>query len=275
MTEGLGHKILSSIKEYFNYRLIKDYAAFRNISTNLYSYSDKKVNNATYGSPYAQWIYQSGLSGVQVPSSVSGINRGVSGMAIDFINGRFLFNSGITGLSLGTVNISVPDVNTYISTSSESQLINQTNFLVAPILTPATTYLPPYNYIASALFFRIQMTENEEMALGGLDKTKWRIRVTAVMKNDYHLAAVGEIVRDMNGRIFPIISNPLNEANDLKDPSWDYLDILENPTQYASIDDSSFKFYEADPFTQKNPSLFIGIGMLEITLPRYPGSEFP
>lgn len=272
MNQTIGHKVLDSVKEYFNYRLIEDLAAYKNKTVNLYEYTDTEYSDlAVYGSPYAQWVYQS-AQGITVPSGVTStgfISRGTNGLAIDFINGRALMSGTQTGLSL-TANVSVAEINTYLTTFSDSRIISETNSLTKPIYSPANSYIKPNSNIAPALFFRNSNTENLPYSFGGHDWTYYKIRIFAMMKNNSQLTAVGDMIRDSKNRIFPILEqSALNEYNDLKS-GWNYYDELNDPSSYACIERANFTYVQNDLFSQKNPNMEVGIGTLDIKMVRRP-----
>lgn len=278
MNLSLGHWILSSAKEYYNYRLLKDLGAFSLTTGQLYEYSDSRFpNKSVYGSAYAQWAYHSEVSGVVVPSGITAgsfISRGQNGLAIDYKNGRAILNSGQTGLSASAI-FSVQDINTYVTTRSDASIIAETNYLTLPNLKPANSYLQPDSQVLSALFFRTHDTENKPLALGGNEMTSYKVRIVALMKNARHLTAVADMIRDSKDRIMPILDqSPLNEYNDLKS-GWSYANYLANPTTYAHITKSTFSFLEPDLFTARNPKLEVGIATLEFQIPRFPRAEFP
>lgn len=278
MNQSLGHLVLSSVKEYFNYRLLKDYAAFSNKTVNLYEYTDDRFpTKSIYGSPYAQWAYHAEVPGVSVPSGISAgsfIGRGTNGLALDFKNGRAILNSGNSGLT-PTASVSVQEINTYVTTRPDSRIIGESNYLSLPNYTSATGYVEPNSQILSALFFRMHETENKDLAFGGNDWTSYKIRIVGLMKNSFHLTAIADLVRDSRSRMVPIMTGtPLNEYNDLRS-DWNYSNYLANPTEYGFIDRSSFSFLEPDLFTEKNPKLELGVATLDFRIARFPRQEFP
>jgi len=72
--------------------------AYSTKTTKLYNYTDIRLgdNKTVYGSPYKQWVYDNNITGATIPSGVTIDGAftltGTSGMAIDFDNGRLIFN---------------------------------------------------------------------------------------------------------------------------------------------------------------------------------------
>lgn len=274
MTPSLGIYTLESFKQYFDYRLINDLSAYSNKTVNLYGYADKAFPSLNvYGSPSAQWVYHSGngatsISGVQNPSFIPKS----TGLYIDHINGRVI-KSGSPFTGTPTANVSVCDINTYLTTRSDSQIVGESNFLSYPDIKAANSALPPYSNIISAAYLRLQNTENEPLSLGGTDWTAYKVRVVCVCKNNYHLTALADTIRDMKDRVFPVITGqyawPMNEYGDIK-PGYDYNAYLAAPPVTAFIDRSTFGYVQNDVFAKANPSFEVGIGTLDIRIARNP-----
>ncbi len=275
MNESLGHKVLASIREYVDFRLLKDLRAYTTITGKLYEYNDQVLNKVAYGSPYGSWCYNSGYTGVVVPTGIGVYGRGSGGLSIDFLNGRVLFNSGITGLNITGI-YSVPNINSYITTYSHMNLINQTNFQVSPTYKTANTYMKPYSAVLPAIFYRLSDTNNEPYAFGGQENTEYNISITALINNPRYLVGLSDVFRDLQDRILPIMdSTPLNEYGDLKDSTWNYNYYLTGNIDYMMVDESYLKFIENDNFTERNNNVYMAVGNVKITTPRFPRSEFP
>lgn len=273
MIKTISHQIVSSFKVYLDYMLLDKLQAYVNKTTNLYPYTDPSYpNKAIYGSPYAQWVYNGSASGVVVPSGVSGggfLARGQSGLVIDYKNGRIILNSGVSDTF--TANISVSEVNTYVSTLPDDKLLAQTNFSIIPDLKPANTYLPPRQLVLPAIFIRLISKDNEPAMFGGGEWTDFNLRLSCIMTDNTKLLAVEDMLADLERRIVPLLdSSVLNAYNDLFDPSWDYASILENTTSYFDIQDIKMRFIENDEFTQKNNSLHVGIVNIKCRMLRFP-----
>ena len=276
MIETYSHKLLSSVKEYIDYRLLKDLQAFSIKTGTLFRYTDNKFSNKTvYGSSYAQWSYHKEVSGVIVPSGFGSYTRTGDGLHIDFQNGRILFDSGHTNLSI-TGTWTVPNINTYITTYPTSKLISQENFKVSPDFKNPSTYLPPYSNVLPGLFLRLAETNNEPWAFGGEQMTEYNIAITALVNNSRYLVGLFDIIRDLEERNIPILSTtPKDIYGDLKDSDWNYNNFLTNNNDYALITDSYLKFIEIDNFSERNPDVYMGFGMITIKTNRFPHQEFP
>lgn len=296
MNYTLGHSVLSCAKTYFDYRLIKDLAAYQNKTVTLENYRDNRFNNLyVYGTPYSQFVYHSGISGVQVASGLynpSFVARGVTGLKIDYNNARFLSTGTVCSSYHGahctptncncivpiTATMSVREINSYLTTYSDSRLLNEGGFLTHPKHAQTQVgYLAPYQQVMPAAFFRLNDTRNEPFSLGGTDWTAYQVRILCAMNDNFKLTAIADMIRDMKNRTFPVIqgeySSPFNEYGDIK-AGWDYNSYLNNPPTTAFIDRASFAYIQNDVFADKNPQLEVGIGTLDIRIARNPHSPY-
>lgn len=265
MIKTISHNVLSSFKVYLDYKIGTKLQAFKNKTTTLYRYVDPSISNKVcYGSPFAQWVYNQSVSGANIANGIIGspsISRGTSGLVVDYKNGRFLADSSVTGIY--TANISVQEINSYISTLPDEKLLAQTNFTAIPDLKPASTYLPPRQLVLPAVFIRLLSKENDPAMFGGMQWTDFTIKLTCIMTSVDNLVAIQDLIADLERSIVPILDNsPLNEYNDLKDPSWNYSSSLSNPSSYFSIENANIRFTENDEFSEKNNTLHVGIGTL-------------
>lgn len=270
----LDQRVLSSLKEYLNYRMIKTLEAYSTKTLSLYQYTPTRFSNkVAYGSPVQNWVYDNSI--VSVPTSFGGFVRGGSeGLIVDFKNGRLLMDGDETGKSI-SVTVPVNDFGIRITSALDSKLVAEVLPFMNPDQQPYSTHAKADASVAPIIFLKLTKTMNKPFSLSGLDWTSWRIRAI-VFAHDYSDAiAVGSLLRDFKEEIFPILEaddTPLNKYNDLKIVGWQYSSFLTNPTDYAIIQESEFDIIENDTFTKVNPSLVVGVGEMEVIFARRPRS---
>lgn len=268
MKKLVDHSVASSLKEHLQYRTWVDLDACRMESGKFYQYQDEKLPGYfVYGSPYAPWVYDQTVSGVNIPTSFGGYTR--SQMNIDFQNGRLISSGALPNLT-GTYGFPVSEVSFFVSSIPEWTLLDETQYGEIPYMEPATGYAPPYSYNTPCVFVKSQNTENEILCLGGEYWTVWNFRTTVITKDEYELNALQKVIRDTKGTIFTILpQTPFNPIGDLKSGVWNYPSFY-NSNYYAFIEDSTFKILEPDIFTKNHNGLFMGLGNIEVRVPRTP-----
>ena len=274
MKKIIDHDIISSFKEFLHFSLVKELEAFRNVNAPLFltNPARKFYGKDVYGSPYAQWLYDSSISGAQIPSGVGSLNRGVSGLSIDFKNGRVLVNSGVP--ITGSVPVSLPDFNIYVTTTPIQKIFMENKFEYAPYLKAPTSAIKADSIIAPCIFVSYTSTENKPFQLGGVESTNFSIQVAVFADNLHHLMGVQKIIRDMSDRVFPTLSlTPFNELNDLKYGYWDYTLVQQlngNQENLIHINDTSFRILDLDYVNEKHPNILVGLGNVSISKFRRP-----
>ncbi len=261
MIPVIDHFVSQSLKEFLNWRCLKDLQAFKNVTgASVTPYSPRWQGKLALGTPYGGVVYDASIPGVIVPTGLEGIPDAV----MDYRNGRFIVPTGsvYTGDPL---EFSVNEVNFYISSSPEARLIFETKPLQNPVRLPATGYMPENAFIAPCVFVKSFSSDSVDHALGGQVKMTWNFKIICLMRTESQLLGMQKIIRDSREDIFPLISGSLfNPYGGLTTPGWTYRDEIAVMTDYAFICDSSFKIVELDVFTDDNPKMYVGIGNMEV-----------
>ena len=274
MKKIVDHDIISSFKEYIHFSLVNQLEAYRNVNAPLFLTSPARsfYGKDVYGSPYAQWLYDSSIPGAQIPSGVGSLNRGVSGLSIDFKNGRVLVNTGVP--ITGSIPVSLPDFNIYVTTTPIQKIFIENKFEYAPYLKQPTGAIKADSIIAPCIFVSCTSTENKPIQLGGLEASNFSVQVAVFADNLQHLMGVQKIVRDMSDRVFPSLSStPFNELNDLKSGYWNYNSLMQtngNQDNLIHVNDTSFRILDLDYVNDKHPNILVGIGNVSLSKFRIP-----
>lgn len=266
MLFGLDQLVVSSFKEFLSYQIQKELRAYRNSALQLYPYTGarKFIGKSVYATNKAQWLYDSSLSGVQVPSGVDNLTRGESGLSFDFKNGRVLVNSGVQ--LTGQVNVSVPDFNFYITSLSTQKIISESNFNYGPDFNQSIP--KPDSIITPCIVVSSVESFNDQEFIGGIEKSTFNIQVVGLSHNLHHLIGLQKVVRDIQNQVFPLLSlTPFNELNDLKAEYWNYTwvqDWLNTQNNLVMVESSKFKFTDIDYVNTSFPNLLVGIGTINL-----------
>lgn len=284
MKPNFSHDVLNSFFLWFDNYLMTKGEAYSTKTTKLYNYTDTRLgdNKTVYGSPYKQWVYDNNITGATIPSGVTIDGTftltGTSGMAIDFDNGRLIFNSGVpTGLNI-TGTYTVKEINSYVTDQPEDNLIIENKYITNSRFTVTETYIPPYNPVTPTIFASIENTHNTAFAFGGEDETNCNVKLVAFCENLYQLDGLLSIFADSYNEVFsviPMTKHPIGEFGEIKtglyptgydyfnlNQQYSYQTLFINHVETSKIRDSVLK--------ELNPTLHIGFLDFDIKTYRYP-----
>lgn len=283
MKQDYLHSLFSSFSLWFDHTLLQNGGAFTNISGRLYNMADPGFSGAAvYSSPYKQWVYDSSVSGSQVPSGVyvngSFITRGTSGMFFDFQNGRAIFPSGLNSYNV-TAAYSSKEFNIYTTTRSDSDLIFETRFLVNPTIPQLLTGSTPDQIIAPAIFLKIKGFNNDPFSFGGQESSNVNLRAIMMADSEFNLNAVGAVFTDTVRSNFLILNNtPINRYLDIKSGYYNYVQTAcsgFSPENLVFIDKVSFTRLAHETIATKYPDLYVGFIDINVSFARFPRGNPP
>lgn len=272
------HDLNTSFALWFDHRLLSEGEAFSNQTTKLYKMSDANLSEPyIFGSPFKQWVYDSSVSGAQIPSGVyvngNFVNRGVSGLKLDFQNGRAIFSSGNANLNV-TGSYSIKDFNIYTTTKSDVELLFETRYSINPTMPQVATGVLNDKLVAPCIFLKIKGFHNSQLAFGGLDCTYVDIRAVILSDDEFKLNGVGNLFVDANHLHFLVMTgSPLNRYNDIKYGYYNYTGNVSNSftsPNLAYIENVSFTKFNQSAVSDKFPDLYIGFLDFRIQMHRFP-----
>lgn len=270
------HDLNSSFVLWMEHILANKGDAYLNVNSLLYPINDDVFrNNAVYGSPYKQWVYDSSITGAIVPSGVFSnghfIPRGQSGLKLDFNNGRVMFSGGINIPVSG--QFSAKDFSVYTTTQSDQELIFETRIDFASQFPQAASGIPSDKVVCPGIFVRIDAMQSEPFCFGGTYNNIVPVRAIVLSDSSYKLNGVGNLFLDQKENNFLVFSQtPINEFGDLKTGYYSYNDYLNqyfDSSKLAYLQDIDFSLMTAVNNTQ-NPDLRIGFLDFNVQLPRVP-----
>lgn len=255
MKQLIEHKILSSFKEWFDHTLLSEGEAFFNITSGQFFTMPDAYGLDCFGSPHAQWVYDSSISGANIPTA-----SGIGVNYIDYKNGRVLGS-----LPSGTVSYSVKEVNVYTSTKSDQELIFSTKFniLPQPYDKPATTGLQPDSVIVPCAILKCESVQASDIQLGGgIIEKKMQYSSILIADSEFLLHGVGNIFADKQNTSFPILSSStFNKYGDLKSGTFNYETLKLGPFaqgELAFINKTQFTPIQHDSISKVHPNLYFG-----------------
>ena len=256
--------------------------AFQNYTSPLYPMgADDQLGDGftTYSSPHKQWVCDSSIDGVQIPSGIYNdgnfIGRGENGLILDFDNGRVILDSAF-GETNNTLSgqYSVKEFNWYITNQTEEQLIVESKFDSNGRFKQELSGIAPHKQVVPAIFVNPELVENQPFAFGGEDKTTTNIRCVVFAENTYQLDGVLSLFADSKNEVFQKLDYsdyPLTEYGDIT--GFNYMELVHSKGRNL-FHVEEVRCSKLSDRVNKNidSSLFIGFIDFEITNLRFPRS---
>ncbi len=267
------HYIIASFKEWLQHHVLKDLEAFTNVTDQelFLTPQEKRTDFRCYAAPSKQWIYDSSVTGAFVPDSAEfdGDTVGrTDGLIFDFENAQILVpEDNILEPELVTINYSLKEVNFYMSTMADEQLIfGEAQYMVPEYdeENPPQKGLRMKDIVAPACFVKYKEEKHRPYCLGGLIEKNYQIRTIFMLKNEHQLVGIGQLCDNLKNQCFGILSKtPLSaEFGDLKPSllpewSWTTANVIGAESNKIRVTDVVPSIIESDRVSQMHPDMFI------------------
>jgi hypothetical protein len=282
MNVQYSHQLISSFYLWFDHMLLNKGAAYRNKTGFFYEYNSADIklpSNSIYGSPNAQFVYDSSISGANIISGVFNssqtfIGRGTSGLKIDNNNGRAIFNNGNGGLNISGA-YALKDFNIYMKSRDEEFLFEEAFNVARERTVREITYVPPYKIIAPCAIIKYNVDEiNDPFAFGGEDWTKSTIKTILISDNYFNLNGAMSAMKDRNNTCFVNVTDwddmPLDYYGDLKTGYYNYNDLATKYTNDKIYVEKVFSSRIMEGATVQDNTFYVGYLEFDIGKPRFP-----
>ncbi len=285
MKTQFAHNLLNSFYLWFERELLGDKSkAYKTNQSNTFKYvnfPDVPDSHLGYQGQFRQLVADHCVdqpnSGIFIDGSfVSGDS---SDIYIDYNGGRVIVPAASgTGLNI-TANNTIKEVNTYVSSDDEEQLLVASDFVDASDLTQTYLFskdskLDEKTYILPACFIRLINNENEDFTFGGQDESITRIRVTILATDNYLLDGIVGLFSDTNERCIthvPFENSPFGHFYSIKDYPYcyeDHISSLSGKTYVKEVKSSKTKNSFNSEKVEKN--IYIGFLDFDLSTYRYP-----
>lgn len=264
---------------YLDHQILQKGQGYTNHASLLYPQVDNALPNKTiYASPFKQWNFDYSVSGSNIPSGVysngSFCNKGISGLMIDYLNGRVIFSGGNAYQNLQVSgNYSIKSFNIYPTTKSDEELVFETKYQLNPSYSKSLSGISKDALVIPGIFINNLNVENEALAFGGICESVVNIHAVILADSKDQLDAIGSLLADEKYSYFPVITKtPLNYYGDYKSGNYNYLSYIGAPTgqNLAYIADASFYRLSSKEFSNKYPDLKCGFADFHCRLVRVP-----
>lgn len=278
MKNQFANNVVFSVYLWTEHELLQKGEAYINNTSKLYYTADsRQPTKVAYSAPFKQWVYDSGVNGANIPTSISGsfgiINKGESGLMFDFDNGRVLLNSGV-GKNLNiTGSYSIKEVNFYISNETEENIIINDKYFFNPrYANKPTSGIAPYAITTPAIFIVQNGNSSTPFALGGMMDTKMNMSLIVMAESSYQLSNILSFFNDKKHKYIPLMDlslDPINEYGDLKSGyNYNLLSASFNtPGNLLFIEEVDSSILSDELKT--NYKIFLGEIDLTLSYPRY------
>ena len=210
-------------------RILNNTQAYITATTKLYYMPDSSLgsNYYAYSSPFKQWVYDSGVQGATILNSVSGsfgtVNKGESGLKVDYVNGRIIVPSSF-GKSLNiSGTYSFKELNFYVGSDEQEDILSEYSngkYVRNPKFNnAANSGVQPYIITTPAIFITKLNGSNKAFELGGTHDAKRNYSLLILAEEPYQVDAITCVIEDAANKSFPLLTiydDPINEWGDLK-----------------------------------------------------------
>lgn len=278
MLSQFDNALLASVFLWAENRVANKMQAYINTGGQLYYAPDPRLPPAliAYGSPWKQWVYDSGVSGAQILQSVqtpSGTIDRSSGLIVDYINGRVLLPSGMgSGLNL-TGSWAVHEINHYLPNETEEQILTQTDryYFNPRFVGQATGAVPPYSFVTPCTFLNTLHSVNKPFSFGGMNDSTTTVSFAIFAETTFQLTALLSSFRDARYQYIPLLTvyqDPLNQWGDTYS-GYNYNAYIAQygtPGNLVYVEDCQTA--KVSDRVKMNPQYFIGLADLTLSYPR-------
>lgn len=260
---------LLSFYQWLDNKILQDGQAYTNTTSRFYYKPDERLgaNFVAYHAPFKSFVWDSGVSGASIITSISGnfgsLSRGQSGMMVDYENGRVIMPASFGTDKIISGSYAFKDFNVYFANQSQEVMVFTNKYYLNSRFNRQVTQTPPaYDMVSPAIFISNTYSENKNFALGGLYNTSSTITLTVMAENLNQLEGVLSIMTDSKDENFPQLNKntwPLNFYGDFKS-GYNYETILNqygDPSNLYMISD--VKATKVNDNVKINESMFIGL----------------
>lgn len=232
MKYTLDHDVDSSVFLWLDYLLVERNLGFGTYSGSLTPVTSMYSGKSAYAAPHRQFVYDSTVTGVTVPSGVftNGAFRPTgANTVIDYLHGQALFPSGVP--QPVALRYSYKEINVYITDKPVEEILFENKFEERPRNAPAHTDFKPTDLVYPCILIKSEAGDNRQESFDGMARTTMPVKLVFLAENPYQYKAVTSVLRDQKDRhivLFPPEHLPFDQYFNLKSGSFDYSQSVSN-----------------------------------------------
>ncbi len=249
--------------------------AYVNITGSLYLQPVTGGRNNIYAAPFKGWVFDSCVSGANVPSgfynSSGQFLTRASGLVIDYVNGR-VSTPNNWGPTLSGV-YSRKEMNVYFSSDEETSYVLEQVYGENKNVKYALTGLQNGVLAAPLAMITNARGENKPWALGGIDDSRNTVRAFMISDSNYLQEGVTSLLQDAAHSTIPFApfsAAPITASGDLKVPGWSYCENIYNQIgcQNGLYVEDVYQF-RLNERANKNTTFFLAAVDIDLSKPRF------
>jgi hypothetical protein len=227
---------LLSYMQWLDNEILSIGSAYTNTSSQFYYKPDQRLGSSlvAYHAPFKSFVWDSGISGANVITQISGdfgtLSRNQSGLIIDYENGRILLPSSFGTNRQISGSYSFKDFNIYFANQSQEEIVFTNKYYLNSRFNRQPTQCPPaYDMATPAIFISSISEKNENFQFGGVYRSSILLGITVLAENLNQLDGALSIISDSEGDNFPQLPQsewPLNYYGDFKSGVYSYSSLL-------------------------------------------------
>jgi hypothetical protein len=246
MVPQIINRIAPSFVYFLDHKILKNGEAFVNVNSGSLGHKEDPsfANKTVYASQYRQFVSDNSIIGANIASGVfinnNFINKGTSGLKIDYEMGRAIFDNNVPNL-INNIKCSYAykEYNIYYNEEQDEQIIFDAKYQVRPSNINGSNPVLEYNEVVyPAIFVKTQYSEHVPFSFGGTKELQMDLRAVYIADSQYLLDAGISIASELTNSYFPVLQPkdmPFNFYGDYKNNNFNYLNLCSTYSQTGSL----------------------------------------
>lgn len=273
MKPQFNNNLLTSFVLWADHKITNDGQGYRNVNgLKFFQQKNTRTGNC-WASPYKSLVYDSSVSGANVPSGVYNSSGQFltreSGITIDWNNGSIYSAHNWGGVLSG--DFAKKEYNVYIANEDETEFLLEQIFSANSNIKYTDTGTTFGGYHAPLIIVTNSYENNVPFALGGEEDSRRIIRTFIVSSDMGAQEATTSLFTDSARSYFPLVSyevSPLVAEGDLKGGYYNYKAVME--THGPDVFVAKVHSLRLNQKANKNKNFTIAISEFDLSVVRYP-----
>lgn len=278
------HSLKTSFMLYLDHQILDQGLAYQNYSGNLYKINEWQDQQwDVYASPFRQWVSDASISGANIPYGITDASGnfipggGLSGVIIDYNNGRVKVQKGLLTDPTISASFALKELNIYMTSENEQQVLfdeRHKKYPAFPIQVPNTGInmkMRPY----PSMYLIGKRFNATPFEFGGTKNFKYTFRVLSLCDSDYLLDGVISIFQASKDKYFALFPNnllPIDRNGDLKSGQFNYANVSHDLEQDGAnliyIERCDISTLAIEQEQRLNESLKVAVMDFDVSIPR-------